>query len=83
MGFVSNAAAPSEGKVDINKAVHVAANILPNSHAKNFITKLVKEENFQDLQSGAQTLKDLAVHVGYFARIRMPVSHYSQEDFIL
>lgn len=62
LGFLSNAAAPSEGKVDINKAVHVAANTLSNTLAKNFITKLVKEENFQDLQTGEKTLKDLEVH---------------------
>ncbi|XP_045201595.2 UDP-glucose:glycoprotein glucosyltransferase 1-like isoform X2 [Mercenaria mercenaria] len=62
LGFLSNTASPSEGKVDINKAVHVAANTLSNTLGKNFITKLVKEENFQALQSGAKTLKDLEVN---------------------
>ena len=58
-----NAVAPSNGKVDINKAVYVAANMLSNTLGKNFITKLVKEENFKALQSGAKTLKDLEVNV--------------------
>ena len=31
--------------------------------AKNFITKLVKEENFKSLQPGGRTLQDLDVHV--------------------
>ncbi|XP_060561389.1 UDP-glucose:glycoprotein glucosyltransferase 1-like, partial [Ruditapes philippinarum] len=62
LGFIMNAAAPGTGKVDINKAVHVAANTLSNTLGKNFITKLVKEENFEALQSGDKTLNDLEVN---------------------
>jgi hypothetical protein len=61
-----NAAAPGSGKVDINKAVYVAANTLSNTLGKNFITKLVKEENFEALQSGDKTLNDLEVNVSTF-----------------
>lgn len=62
LGFIFNAGAPSSGKVDVNKAFFVALKTLPNSLAKNFVTKLVKEENFNDLQSGDKTLKDLEVN---------------------
>jgi len=63
LSLIHNAAGPSTGKVDINKAVYVAMTTLDNTMAKNFVTKLVKEENFEDLQSGAKTLEDLAVNV--------------------
>ncbi|KAK6962086.1 UDP-glucose:glycoprotein glucosyltransferase 1 [Biomphalaria glabrata] len=46
----------------INKAVQVALGTLPAPIAKSLITKLVKEENIQDLMSRKKTLKDLEVH---------------------
>ncbi|KAH3810714.1 hypothetical protein DPMN_139111 [Dreissena polymorpha] len=62
LGLIFNSGAPSAGRVDLNKAVYVAVNTLSNTLAKNFVTKLVKEENFEELQSGAKTLKDLEVN---------------------
>ncbi|BFZ00634.1 hypothetical protein BsWGS_03673 [Bradybaena similaris] len=46
----------------VNKAVHVALETLPAPIAKSLVTKLVKEENIQDLVAGRKTLKDLEVH---------------------
>ncbi|XP_052784039.1 UDP-glucose:glycoprotein glucosyltransferase 1-like isoform X2 [Mya arenaria] len=62
LAFIFNPEAPSTGKVDINKAAHVAVNTLSNTLAKSYVTKLVKEENFDDLQSGKKTLQDLEVN---------------------
>ena len=66
LGFIFNSAAPSAGKVDVNKAFYVAVKTLPNNLAKNFVTKLAKDENFEALQSGEKTLKDLEVNVSDF-----------------
>ena len=63
VGFIFNKNKPEEVKVDINKAVYVAIKTLPLSHAKNYVTKLVKDENYKGLQDGSITLQDLAVHV--------------------
>ena len=66
VGFIFNRNEPGDVKVDVNKAVYVAVNTLPLSHAKNFVTKLVKEENYVALQDGSKSLEDLEVHVSYF-----------------
>lgn len=63
LGFIFNSAKATKDKVDINRAAFVALKTLRNSLAKSFITKLVKEENFADLQSGKKTLNDLEVNV--------------------
>ncbi|WAR27836.1 UGGG-like protein [Mya arenaria] len=41
LAFIFNPEAPSTGKVDINKAAHVAVNTLSNTLAKSYVTKLV------------------------------------------
>ncbi|KAK6167193.1 hypothetical protein SNE40_021285 [Patella caerulea] len=46
----------------ISKAIYVAYKTMSNNLAKSFITKLVKEENVADLQTGKKTLQDLEVH---------------------
>lgn len=43
--------------------MQVALQTLPNSLAKSFITKLVKEENYVELAAGTKTLRDLEVNV--------------------
>jgi hypothetical protein len=44
-------------------AVEAALELLDTSTAKNFITKLLKEENVEALKSGQKSLDDLAVSV--------------------
>ena len=63
VGFIFNKNKPDNVKVDVNKAVYGAIKTLPLSHAKNYVTKLVKEENFKSLQDGSKTLEDLEVNV--------------------
>ena len=63
VGFIFNKDKADDIKVDVNKAVYVAIKTLPLSHAKNYVTKLVKEENYKGLQDGSITLQDLEVHV--------------------
>ncbi|KAH9487627.1 UDP-glucose:glycoprotein glucosyltransferase 1, partial [Bulinus truncatus] len=46
----------------INNAVHIALETLPAPIAKSLITKLVKEENIQDLLTQKKTLHDFEVH---------------------
>lgn len=41
----------------------MALNVLPNTLAKSFVTKLVKEENYAEILAGTKTLKDLEVNV--------------------
>ena len=67
IGFIFNKEKPENLKVDVNKAVYVAIKTLPLSHAKNYVTKLVKEENYKGLQDGSTTLQDLEVHVSIIA----------------
>lgn len=62
VGFVFNKNEAGDSKVDVNKAVYVALKTLPLSHAKNYVTKLVKDENFDSLQEGSKTLQDLEVN---------------------
>ncbi|KAL4220092.1 UDP-glucose:glycoprotein glucosyltransferase 1 [Mactra antiquata] len=64
VAFISNSVPTTnaDAKVDINKAIYVAAKTLPNNLAKNFITKLVKEDYVQELMSGDKVLKDLEVN---------------------
>ncbi|XP_041360300.1 UDP-glucose:glycoprotein glucosyltransferase 1-like [Gigantopelta aegis] len=52
----------SDGENKINKAVNAALNVLVGNNARNFITKLVKEETVEELKSGEKTMEDLAVH---------------------
>ena len=63
VGFIFNKDKPENVKVDVNKAVYVGVNTLPLSQAKNYVTKLVKDENYQALQDGSKTLEDLEVNV--------------------
>jgi hypothetical protein len=55
---------PSKDSLSISRAIHTALNVLPRGIAKNFITKLVKEEIVDDLKSGNKKLEDFAVNVG-------------------
>lgn len=47
----------------ISKAIFLALKTLDTSEAKNFITKLVKEENVKDLVEAKKTLRDFEVSV--------------------
>ncbi|KAL3846980.1 hypothetical protein ACJMK2_017920, partial [Sinanodonta woodiana] len=62
IGVVFNAISQKLGTFSINKAVYAALESLDNQNARNFITKLIKEENVIELQAGTKTLEDLAVH---------------------
>lgn len=57
-----NSASPGSKNL-VSRAVQVALQTLPNSLAKSFITKLVKEENYVELAAGTKTLRDLEVNV--------------------
>lgn len=61
LGLVFN---PQSATADnkVNKAVQVALQTLPAPIAKSLITKLVKEENIQDLLAERKTLQDFEVH---------------------
>jgi len=48
----------------ISRAVYTAIQTLNNNMAKNFITKLVKEDNVEGLKAKTKELSDLEVHVG-------------------
>ena len=54
---------PSADKHVTSRAVHAAMQTLPAGQAKMFVTKLVKEEFVEQLESGEKTLEDLAVSV--------------------
>ena len=47
----------------ISRAIHMAIATQEPAMAKSFVTKLLKEENVEELVSGGKTLEDLAVHV--------------------
>ena len=47
----------------ISRAVYVAMSTLTGNMAKNFVTKLVKEDYVKSLKAGTKTLKDLEVNV--------------------
>lgn len=81
LGFIFNTDTSDSSKVNINKAVYVAANTLSNTLAKSFITKLVKEENFIDLQSGAKTLRDLEVN-GMDMKAYLEAYDKQSDDFL-
>lgn len=70
VGFIFNKNKAENVKVDVNKAVYVAVNTLPLSHAKNYVTKLVKDENYNSLQDGSKTLQDLEVNVSRQLKIK-------------
>ena len=65
LGFIHN----SQGEASdataqlVATAIQVAMETMDAGMAKNFITKLLKEENIAALRSGEKTLEDLAVHV--------------------
>lgn len=46
----------------ISRAVYIAMSTLTGNMAKNFVTKLVKEEYVKGLKAGTKTLKDLEVN---------------------
>ena len=50
----------------VSRAIEVALNMLDTSTLKNFITKLLKEENVDALKNGQKTLDDVAVSVSVF-----------------
>ena len=54
------------GENRVSKAVKAALDVLTGNNARNFITKLVKEEVVAELQAGGKTMEDLAVHVNSF-----------------
>ncbi|XP_029640881.2 LOW QUALITY PROTEIN: UDP-glucose:glycoprotein glucosyltransferase 1-like [Octopus sinensis] len=60
VGIVFN---PSDSKAKnaMNKAIHVALTTLSGNMLRNFVTKLVKEENINELNDGTKTLRDLEV----------------------
>ncbi|GFO47457.1 UDP-glucose:glycoprotein glucosyltransferase 1 [Plakobranchus ocellatus] len=60
LGVIMNPASLKEDNT-ISRAIHVALSTLTPKLALSLVTKLVKEENVQDLNSGAKTLKDLEV----------------------
>lgn len=53
----------------ISKAILLALYTLETSQAKNFITKLVKEENVKDLNEAKKTLRDFEVSVSILNEI--------------
>lgn len=61
LGVVFNSGSP-RGKNLVSRAVQVALQRLPNALAKNYITKLVKEENYAELMAGTKTLRDFEVN---------------------
>ncbi|KAJ8309822.1 hypothetical protein KUTeg_011687 [Tegillarca granosa] len=62
MGIVFNPSLDSGSDYLITKAVYTAFQTLSNNLAKLFITKLVKEENVQELKAGTKTIEDLEVN---------------------
>lgn len=55
-----------QSPTSIARAVYVAMETLPVGMAKNYVTKLVKEEHVEEIKSGIKTLEDLAVGVSEF-----------------
>uniref|UniRef100_A0A0B7A3W1 UDP-glucose:glycoprotein glucosyltransferase thioredoxin-like domain-containing protein n=1 Tax=Arion vulgaris TaxID=1028688 RepID=A0A0B7A3W1_9EUPU len=61
LGIIFNAQSLTADNT-VNKAVYVALETLPAPLAKSLVTKLVKEDNIQDLIAGRKTLKDFEVN---------------------
>ncbi|XP_076453817.1 UDP-glucose:glycoprotein glucosyltransferase 1-like isoform X2 [Babylonia areolata] len=61
LGIVFNSASPGNKNL-VSRAMQVALQTLPNTLAKSFVTKLVKEDNYADLMDGKKTLSDLEVN---------------------
>ena len=47
----------------ISRAIHAAMETQEVGIARSFVTKLLKEENVEALESGGKTLEDLSVNV--------------------
>ena len=58
------------------KAIQAALDSLTPAMAKMFITKLVKEENIQELKDKTKTLKDLEVHVSTGPKLNCHQTHF-------
>ncbi|XP_052105584.1 UDP-glucose:glycoprotein glucosyltransferase 1-like [Mytilus californianus] len=61
VGVVFNTEVEEGKDYMISKAIYLALKTLDTSEAKNFITKLVKEENVKDLVEAKKTLRDFEV----------------------
>uniref|UniRef100_A0A914V212 UDP-glucose:glycoprotein glucosyltransferase 1 n=1 Tax=Plectus sambesii TaxID=2011161 RepID=A0A914V212_9BILA len=64
IGFIHNPTNTEKDAKDtvITKLVHGGLKLLTDTMSKQFVTKLVKEENFVDLQKGKLSLEELAVN---------------------
>lgn len=63
VGIIFNTELSDHTDYMISKAILLALYTLETSQAKNFITKLVKEENVMDLTEAKKTLRDFEVSV--------------------
>ncbi|KAL8598827.1 hypothetical protein ACOMHN_015406 [Nucella lapillus] len=61
LGLVFNSGSPG-GENLVSRAVQVALQTLPSPLAKSLVTKLVKEDNYNELVAGQKTLRDLEVN---------------------
>ena len=59
--MISNAA-DSSGQW-LARAIYAAQQTQTRNHAKNFINKLIKEENYQSIERGDTKVEDYEVHV--------------------
>ena len=66
VGVIFNTEVDDSTDYTLSKAVFLALRDLDTAQAKNFITKLVKEENVKDLKEAKKTLRDFEVSVSVF-----------------
>lgn len=63
MSVIFNTEVEDGADYTISKAIYLALQTLDTSEAKNFITKLVKEDNVKDLKAAKKSLRDFEVSV--------------------
>lgn len=62
IGLIHNPTTITKDIPKLTKLIHAGLKLLPTNIAKQFVTKLVKEENVADLLAGKTSVADLAVH---------------------
>ncbi|XP_038051139.1 UDP-glucose:glycoprotein glucosyltransferase 1-like isoform X2 [Patiria miniata] len=62
IGVISNMDGSSNGQQWLARAVHAAQQTQTRNHAKNFINKLIREENYKGIERGDTKVEDYEVH---------------------
>ncbi|XP_022095271.1 UDP-glucose:glycoprotein glucosyltransferase 1-like isoform X2 [Acanthaster planci] len=62
IGVISNTADSSDNRQWLARAIHSVQKTQTRNHAKNFINKLLKEENYQSIEGGKTKVEDYEVH---------------------